>query len=116
MYCFNFRYRYDVDKTMTLLRIDAEDGNPLGLINWFAVHPVSMNNTNTLISGDNKGYASMLFEYKMNPSSRPGKGKFVASFSSSNLGDVSPNIMGPRFALFLLRCLQCNVMVKLMCI
>lgn len=26
-----------------------------------------MNNTNRLISGDNKGYASMLFEMAMNP-------------------------------------------------
>ena len=34
---------------------------------WFAVHCTSMNNTNRLISGDNKGYASMLFEMSMNP-------------------------------------------------
>ena len=34
---------------------------------WFAVHCTSMQNTNKLISGDNKGYASMLFEMEMNP-------------------------------------------------
>ena len=38
----------------------------LGLINWFAVHPTSMNNTNHLISGDNKGKASQMFEKMMN--------------------------------------------------
>lgn len=79
---------------MVLLRVESATGEPLGSVNWFAVHPTSMNNTNRLISGDNKGYASMLFEYKMNPNQRPGKGKFVSAFASSNLGDVSPNIKG----------------------
>jgi neutral ceramidase len=56
-----------------------------------------MNNTNTLISGDNKGYASYLFEKRINgESSLPGKlGGFVAAFAQSNEGDVSPNTMGP---------------------
>lgn len=80
---------------MVLLRIEDKDGNKLGMINWFAVHPTSMRNNNTLISGDNKGYASMLFEYDMNPGKRPGKGSFVAAFASSNLGDVSPNLKDP---------------------
>ncbi|XP_045113665.1 neutral ceramidase-like [Portunus trituberculatus] len=90
------RYSYDTDKTMTLLRLEAQDGTPLGMVNWFAVHPTSMNNTNTLISGDNKGYASQLFEEVMNPGAMPGKGKFVAAFAQSNCGDVSPNIQGAR--------------------
>lgn len=34
---------------------------------FFAVHPVSMNSTNRLISGDNKGYASYMTEMDMNP-------------------------------------------------
>jgi hypothetical protein len=42
------------------------------------------------VSSDNKGYAAILFDYEMNPGARPGKGKFVAGFGSSNLGDVSP--------------------------
>lgn len=81
---------------MVLLRLESQDGRPLGIVNWFAVHPTSMNNTNKLLSGDNKGYASMQFEYKMNPSARPGKGNFVAAFASTNLGDVSPNTKGAR--------------------
>ncbi len=32
-----------------------------------------MKNTNTLISGDNKGYASYLFEKDMNPDALPGQ-------------------------------------------
>ena len=85
---------------MTLVRIDAADCSgtcdPIGLINWFAVHPTSMNNTNRLVSGDNKGYAAQLFEKEMNPGMRMGTGKFVAAFGSSNLGDVSPNTRGAR--------------------
>jgi len=75
------------------------DSTLVGLINWFAVHPTSMNSTNQLISGDNKGYASYLMEQKYNP---PGTlvgqddHKFVAAFASTNLGDVSPNTAGPR--------------------
>ncbi|CAL4067282.1 unnamed protein product, partial [Meganyctiphanes norvegica] len=89
------KYEYDTDKTMTLLKFTDVDGNGLGMLNWFAVHPTSMNNTNLLVSGDNKGYAEQLFEEQMNPGSLPGQGKFVAAFAQSNCGDVSPNIQGP---------------------
>ncbi|XP_015117152.1 neutral ceramidase [Diachasma alloeum] len=90
------KYNHNVDKTMTQLQFVAADGSPLGVINWFAVHPTSMNNTNRLVSSDNVGYAALLFEEKMNKNSMPGKGKFVAAFASSNLGDVSPNTQGPK--------------------
>ena len=67
----------------------------LGAINWFSVHGTSMNNTNKLVSGDNKGYASYLFEKAKNQKNvLPGQGEFVAAFASTNLGDVSPNING----------------------
>ncbi|XP_065353826.1 neutral ceramidase [Cloeon dipterum] len=88
------KYKHDVDKEMTQLKITRADGSPAGVINWFAVHPTSMNNTNTLVSSDNVGYASVLFEKKMNEGSLIGKGKFVAAFASTNLGDVSPNTKG----------------------
>ncbi|KAG7162528.1 Neutral ceramidase-like [Homarus americanus] len=91
------KYLYDTDKTMTLLKIVGQDGTDLGMVNWFAVHPTSMNNTNKLISGDNKGYASQLFEKAMNPpGTLPGQGKFVAAFAQTNCGDVTPNIQGPK--------------------
>lgn len=40
---------------------------------WFAVHCTSMNFTNTLISGDNKGYAAYLMEKDMNNEALPGQ-------------------------------------------
>lgn len=90
------KYKYDVDKRMVQLKLVREDGVPVGAINWFAVHPTSMNNTNTLVSSDNVGYAAILFEQRMNPARLIGKGYFVATFASSNLGDVSPNVKGAR--------------------
>jgi neutral ceramidase len=58
---------------MSLVRFEDIEGNPIGMFNWFPVHPTSMNNTNGLISGDNKGVASLLFENVMNPGSLPGQ-------------------------------------------
>ncbi|XP_023600762.1 putative neutral ceramidase C isoform X2 [Myotis lucifugus] len=57
-----------------------------------------MNNSNHLVNSDNMGYASYLFEQEKNKGHLPGQGPFVAAFASSNLGDVSPNILGPRCA------------------
>ena len=85
-------YDADTDKQMTQLNFFSAAGEPLGVLNWFAVHPTSMNNTNHLISGDNKGAASQMFEKAMNPNYPSGLGPFVAAFASTNLGDVSPNI------------------------
>ena len=86
----------DTDKYMTLLKFeDAATKAPVGMLNWFSVHGTAMNNTNKLVSGDNKGLASLLFEAKMNPAgTMPGKGGFVAAFAATNLGDVSPNTNG----------------------
>lgn len=90
------KYEHDVDKTLTQMQFIGADDKPLGAINWFAVHPTSMNNTNHLVSSDNVGYASILFEKMMNKDALVGKGSFVAAFASTNLGDVSPNIRGPK--------------------
>jgi len=91
------KYRFNTDKQMILLKMVDREGKPLAMLNWFAVHGTSMNNTNHLISSDNKGYASILFEHEFNPpGTLPGKGKFVAIFAQANEGDVSPNTRGPR--------------------
>jgi neutral ceramidase len=85
------RYNSDTDKTMTLLRFVSTDGSDLGTVNWYAVHPTSMGNTNKLISSDNKGYASYLFEKQIGTNYAADK-TFVAAFAENNAGDVSPNI------------------------
>lgn len=88
----------DTDKNMLLLNlISQETGESVGVVNWFAVHGTSMNNTNTLTSGDNRGYASYSLERHFNGEHcMPGKGPFVAAFASTNLGDVSPNTNGAK--------------------
>lgn len=55
-----------------------------------------MNNTNKLVTSDNVGLASILLERELDPKALIGRGKVVAAFASSNLGDSSPNTMGPK--------------------
>ena len=59
---------------MVQLKFVAVNGQPLGVLNWFAVHLTSMNNTNPYISSDNKGYAALRFEAELNgPETLPGR-------------------------------------------
>lgn len=78
------------------MRFINDNNEYLGIINWFAVHPTSMNNTNKLVTSDNVGFASILLEQELNPDDRIGQGKIVAAFASANLGDSSPNTAGPK--------------------
>jgi neutral ceramidase len=49
------QYGSSTDKTTTLMRLKRQDGKAIGLLNWYAVHPTSAYNNNTLVTGDNKG-------------------------------------------------------------
>ncbi|PIK42872.1 Neutral ceramidase B [Apostichopus japonicus] len=90
-------YDTNTDHTMTNLKIvDTVNNVSIGMLNWFAVHGTSMNNTNHLISGDNKGFASYSVEQEFNGLGKTGKGPFVAAFAQSHLGDVSPNTQGAK--------------------
>ncbi|KAM3183771.1 hypothetical protein ACTXT7_009732 [Hymenolepis weldensis] len=85
-------YSSNVDETMHLVKLVGSDGRELGMINWFPVHATSMNKTNRLVSSDNKGLASVLFEQWKKDTD--GNDKFVAAFAQANEGDVSPNTRG----------------------
>ncbi|KAL3629566.1 Neutral ceramidase 1 [Castilleja foliolosa] len=56
------KYKYDVDKDMTLLKFVGDEWGPVGSFNWFSTHGTSMSRTNSLISGDNKGAAARFME------------------------------------------------------
>ena len=56
------KYKYNVDKDMTLIKFVDEEWGPIGSFNWFATHGTSMSRTNSLISGDNKGAAARFME------------------------------------------------------
>jgi neutral ceramidase len=86
-------YAHDTDKGMTVLRLDEANGAAAGMISWFAVHATNIGNQNKLISGDNKGLASYLFERRKGTNYAASK-TFVAAFANSNEGDVSPNLWG----------------------
>lgn len=66
----------------------------MGLLSWFPVHCTSMNNTNTLISGDNKGAAEQFVEKQWAPQQQRLEPNFTAAFIQSNGADTSPNVLG----------------------
>lgn len=72
-----FRYAYNVDKEMVQLKFVSAEEKPLGVINWYAIHGTSMNSSNCLVTSDNVGYASILFEKDMNDGMSPGKASKV---------------------------------------
>ena len=85
-------YTADVDKTMTMLNFQrSNDSKTMGILTWFAVHGTSMYGNNTIVTADNKGIASYLFE--QSPPANAADG-FVAGFSQANVGDTSPNVLG----------------------
>lgn len=75
----------NVNEVMTQLRLDAADDTPLGLINWFAIHPTSFSNQFNHLSADNKGYAQLGMEAKLRQQHNP---NFVAAFANADEGDV----------------------------
>ncbi|MFI1955468.1 neutral/alkaline ceramidase [Streptomyces xinghaiensis] len=85
------RFPDGVDRSMTVLRFEQE-GQPVGMVSWFATHATSMTPENTLISPDNKGYAQYHVEHDVNGVEWGERGRFVAAFPQSNAGDMSPNL------------------------
>jgi neutral ceramidase len=88
------RFGADTDKEMLLLKfvqLDPDTGaeQPIGALNWYAIHPTDLGQKNTLLSGDNKGYASALFEEQLGS---PNGRRFVAAFANANCGDVSGSV------------------------
>ena len=84
----------DTDNEMLLLRFMKLDPSgkerPVGVISWYGIHPTDRGQKNTLVCGDNKGYASHLLETSMQYHSVPDT--FVAAFANAIAGDVSGNL------------------------
>lgn len=58
---------------MTQLKFVTPKNKLIGAIHWYPIHPTSMNNTNTFVSSDNMGYASILLEQHFNKGELIGK-------------------------------------------
>lgn len=86
------KYVSNMDTQVVQLKFVRTTGEPIGVINWFALHGTSMGNQNRLVHGDNKGYAAYLLEKDFE--STYDSQSFVAAFVQSNSGDISPNKLG----------------------
>ncbi len=89
-----------LDRTVTVLRVDAANGEPIGLWSNFAVHQTSFGDENLLLSGDNAATTARLVEREValesgQPEPAPGApGEThgpVLVWSNGAEGDVSPN-------------------------
>ena len=94
------QYNSNTDKEMLLLKFAREvDGGeiPWGALNWYAIHTTSRGQENTLINGDNKGWAEERMEndpdFKVDGQGNQG---FISAFANSNCGDVSGNTKPDR--------------------
>ena len=82
-------YSDNTPTEMSLIKF-IDDSGPIGMLNWYALHPTAMNFYNRLISGDHKGYAALTMEQLQGTSYRD-KNDFVAAFAQADPGDVTPN-------------------------
>jgi neutral ceramidase len=89
-----------VDKRVVQLNFFQPDGRVTGLINWFGVHPTTIGQAQTLVSADNKGYASLAMEkaFGTRYDILHGTNTFVAAFAQKDEGDASPNIFIEEFS------------------
>jgi neutral ceramidase len=85
----------DTDREMLLLKFVKLDDHgreqPVGALSWYAIHPTDRGQKNMRVCGDNKGYASSLFEQEMHSDERKPE-TFVAAFANAHCGDVSGNV------------------------
>lgn len=89
------QYKDNTDKEMILLKFvkvpDSTTEKPAGILTWYGIHPTDRGQKNTVVNGDNKGYAATLFETEMNATGTV-QIPFVAAFANSIAGDVSGNV------------------------
>ncbi|MGV0408368.1 neutral/alkaline non-lysosomal ceramidase N-terminal domain-containing protein [Corynebacterium resistens] len=80
-----------VDKRSVTVHV-AKQGRPVGLINWYSLHPTSFSSEYRHIASDNKGYAAWATEEAVGVDHRyPEKAGFVAAFANATPGDITPN-------------------------
>jgi neutral ceramidase len=92
-------HEVNVDKRFVQVNLVRNNGDAVGVINWFGVHPTNMGNHDLLISSDSKGYASLGFEKLMGTRYAPdaagqasGADNFVAAFAQTDEGDSIPDL------------------------
>lgn len=102
------KYKYNVDKEMTLLKFVADESGPVGSFNWFATHATSMSRTNSLISGDNKGAASRFMEdwFEQRDSGRVDSVELEDNGLPQRISNIISSLHDNRKSVMLLFCIQ----------
>ena len=77
-----------VDREMTLMHIISKNGQPLGSINWFAVHTSNLPNSYYKLCSDNKGFAATYLEEDMQKENQ----HYIGAFAQGACGDVSARV------------------------
>lgn len=72
-----------IDPAVFVIRVDTDNGRPLGIYYSFACHPVIMGPDNRMVSSDWPGYASRTVEKRLGENA-------VAVFGQGACGDVNP--------------------------
>ena len=84
-----------INPRLTVLRVDAADGRPLGVWSNFAVHETSFGDGNLLFSGDNAAFTERIVERRIArlaaARGRAPSGEVVNVWTNGAEGDVSPN-------------------------
>lgn len=84
-----------INPALSVIRVDAADGRPLGAWSNFAIHPTSFGDGNLLFSGDNAGFTERIVEegIRRDAAARgvPAASEVVNVWTNSAEGDVSPN-------------------------
>ncbi len=83
------RLEEPVDPALLVLRVDAADGRPLGLVHAFGCHPVVLGPDNRLVSGDWPAWSARLLEQRLGEDA-------VVLFLQGASGDVNPLTDGVR--------------------
>ncbi|KAI8898000.1 Neutral/alkaline nonlysosomal ceramidase, partial [Globomyces pollinis-pini] len=87
------KYDADVDRSITTLTFrDETSGIARAVFSWFPVHGTSFSKKYHYVTGDNKGFASYIWEKE---EAERGNTEFIAAFGQSNAGDVTPNTSDP---------------------
>lgn len=79
----------DPPRAATVLRVDAVDGAPLGLVATFACHGTALHPDLDALDGDHPGRVSLALEARLGAPGRP----FVALVSQGATGDLTPNFV-----------------------
>ncbi len=88
-----------VDETARVIRIDAIDGTPIGVVTIFAVHGVVIGSSDLFFTGDSQGVAARMLADGIAEASPAitDPSEVIVTYMNGALGDISPQRPGATF-------------------